>query len=225
MRVSYEVLGGCLPRFTAKDSAGKNRTAIFFIDSLQMPCGRTHQAAAADAVAAPSLAANTPSCGTQPSRRPGSMGGRFLAYSSWRPRRHRKWVHPALFLQPSTVPGAGVGVFAARDIPQGSHLGYYCGRVFWTYPKRNKRGWAYVMEVSRRPPWIPRETWRARRQAGTPPYVDGKGTLSLVNCCRGGRTQNADFSASGRFFTLCDVKAGEELFLCYGDDYWDSRTP
>ena len=146
---------------------------------------------------------------------------RFLSFSSWTARKHRRWVHPALYMARSTVPGGGSGVYAARDISKGSHLGYYCGRVFWTYPQTNKRDWAYMMAVSRRPPWIPRAVWMARHKG--PAYVDGTNMLSRVNCCRGGYVQNVDFTASGRFVTVADIKAGDELFICYGDEYWADR--
>ena len=52
-----EVLGWWLPRFTAEEGADKIRAAIFFIDSRKVPCGGAQQAAAAEAVAAPSIAA------------------------------------------------------------------------------------------------------------------------------------------------------------------------
>jgi hypothetical protein len=148
---------------------------------------------------------------------------RFLAYRCWPAAKHRKWVHPALFVQQSTVPGAGRGVFAARDIPKGSHLGYYCGRVYWSYPRRNKRDWAYLLTVIRRPPWIPRDKWRERRKADEPPTVDGTGLLSLCNCCHGGRTQNAEFSYSGRFYSVQDIRQGDEVLIAYGDGYWEDR--
>ena len=136
--------------------------------------------------------------------------------------------------------GAGTGVFATQSLKAGTHLGYYCGRVYWRYPKTNARDWAYMLRLDRRPPWIPLDVWNAKRishsshslhslhfleatnHVGVPGpdgtfkaihgnkcgtncgtkcntnietnrvskddravCVDGRGTLSLINCCRG----------------------------------------
>jgi hypothetical protein len=144
-------------------------------------------------------------------------------FTAWSARKHRRWVHPGLFAAESKVPGAGTGVFAAWDLPKHTHLGYYCGRVHWTYPQRNKRNWVYMLALARRPPWIAREVWRAKKRRGQTPCVDGVGILSQCNCHHGGYVQNADFNATGRFYTLRHVKAGQEILVNYGEEYWESR--
>ena len=115
-----------------------------------------------------------------------SSGG-FAAFRKWTPRKHRKWCHPTLRTGPSTLQGAGTGVFATQPLKAGTHLGYYCGRVYWRYPKTNARDWAYMLRLNRRPPWIPSDVWNAKRMLHSlqAVCVDGRGTLSLINCCRG----------------------------------------
>ena len=107
----------------------------------------------------------------------------FASYSKWPATRHRDWVHPLLFRVPSSIAGAGTGVFASGPISAGAHLGYYCGRVHWTYPVRNGRNFYYILEISRRPPWIGRSAWALRRNSGGA-YVDGVGDMAMINCCK-----------------------------------------
>ena len=147
----------------------------------------------------------------------------YAGYPRWPASKHRRWVHPGLFAAPSTVEGAGTGVFASRALPAGTHLGYYCGRMYWSYPTCNARDWSYFLALHHRPPWIARATWTARRKRAKPAYVDGRGLLSLLNCCRGGPHENCEYSASGRVHVTHDIVAGGELFTNYGTDYWASQ--
>jgi len=125
-----------------------------------------------------------------------------------------------LYIARSTVHGAGMGVFAAEAMSEGTHLGYYRGRVFHKYPKRNKRNFAYILEICRRPPWLKKETWKKK---GHPIYVDGTCVLSRINCCRGNEDcWNCDITAVGGFVLNADVQPHEEILIHYGDDYWNS---
>jgi hypothetical protein len=136
----------------------------------------------------------------------------YAAFGKWTPQKHKTWCHPGLRAGPSTIQGAGTGVFATQPIKAGTHLGYYCGRVYWRYPKQNARDWAYMLHLERRPPWIPVDVWHLKRtlkrnlnssatqaetraakggsfkktaKAAACVCVDGRGTLSLINCCHG----------------------------------------
>jgi hypothetical protein len=87
----------------------------------------------------------------------------YAAFGKWTPQKHKTWCHPGLRAGPSTIQGAGTGVFATQPIKAGTHLGYYCGRVYWRYPKQNARDWAYMLHLERRPPWIPVDVWHLKR--------------------------------------------------------------
>ena len=152
-----------------------------------------------------------------------------MSQSGWRsftPEQHRYWTHPCLEKRASTIPGAGLGVFATHDLPAKTHLGYYVGCIHWTYPKHDDRHFAYIMEVSRRPPWISKSRWSRHRRRNEAPVINGceDCILGYVNCCKGVWSKmNADFSRSGRFYTIKPVRRGEELFINYGMlEYWDT---
>lgn len=149
------------------------------------------------------------------------QGSRYTSWKKWPLQKHRTWVHPALHKQASGVPGAGVGVFTTHDLKKGVHLGYYTGRLHWTYPDEDARDHQYLMEIPRRPAWIARAEWHANRTT-TPPLVNGEGLLGYLNCAKGQSTlQNCAFSKSGRFETIRDIPQGSELFIDYGDYYWE----
>lgn len=40
-----------------------------------------------------------------------------------------KWIHPDVYISYSTIPNAGLGVFAKRDIKPGTFLGEYLGEI------------------------------------------------------------------------------------------------
>ena len=146
----------------------------------------------------------------------------YSGYGKWSAAKHRRWVHPGLFAAPSTVAKAGTGVFASRALRAGTHLGYYSGRIYWSYPAQNARDWRYFLALRCRPPWVPRDTWATRRKRNEPPCIDGAGMLSLINCCRGGPGENCEFAASGRVHVTRDIAEGGELFVNYGPEYWES---
>ena len=77
-----------------------------------------------------------------------------------------------------------------------------------------------MLEIRHRPPWIDRDVWASRRNAGGV-YVDGNNDMAMLNCCKLEVKQNCEFSHSGRTYTLCDIAEGEELFVYYGHAYWE----
>lgn len=152
-----------------------------------------------------------------------------MASTGWRaftPEQHRYWTHPSLETRASTIPGAGLGVFATQDLPAKTHLGYYVGDVHWTYPDSDDRHFAYIMEISRRPPWIDKVQWARHRRKKEAPVVNGCADciLSYVNCCKGVWSKmNVDFTRSGRFETTRRIPKGSEIFINYGMlEYWDT---
>jgi hypothetical protein len=127
---------------------------------------------------------------------------------------------PMLAVRPSVIPGAGRGVFATHDLKAGTKLGYYYGRAYHKYPKTNARQYHYILEITRRPPYMSRETWT---QKGHPVYMDGTNILALVNGCKGDESQwNCAMSSTGAYVLTDNVPAGAEIVTNYGDEYWPS---
>jgi SET domain-containing protein len=119
-----------------------------------------------------------------------------------------------LKVKKSTIKQAGKGLFAAKDIPKGTKLGYYAG-VYMNergYDKLNNQD--YVWEVSR------------------DKYVDAKpcprATLRYINSKMPKKGTKRSFNVEpytykGKLWyrTTKPIKAGDELFIDYGEYYWD----
>ena len=127
----------------------------------------------------------------------------------------------------STIPGAGWGLFAKKKLRKNLNIGYYKGKVYRRYPswtrKDKHRGFVYFMELDRRPPWIEKAVWSAKKNKYV--YVDGTSIHSFANCCKGDEEiWNCDVRGTGAFVTNKVVEKDEEIFICYGDDYWNSDS-
>lgn len=115
---------------------------------------------------------------------------------------------------PSTIVGAGKGVFAVVDLPAKRVLGWYRGVLLTQAQFDALYGPApptYVLDV------------------GRGKYVDAVDTAhrnwtAMVNDARGtGRRPNCVFTAAGSVKTTRPIKAGEELFISYGAGYWEEE--
>jgi hypothetical protein len=139
------------------------------------------------------------------------------------PGRSRKPVD--LFVGPSGIPGANSGLFTRTRVAKGTCLGYYTGTVLASYPGPRSigayRNGDYFMELHRRPPWIPLDTWN-RSKVGGAVLVDGTCLLSFANCCKGDVSiWNCDVLLTGAFVTNRAVQEGEEVIVNYGPHYWE----
>ena len=117
-------------------------------------------------------------------------------------------------IRPSTIAGAGQGLFALADIPRGEVLGEYSGDRITSLAKwlrlKNKD---YIMTTD-----VP----NLFLDAGARPEV----VLRYVNHNFGPNGQNLVRQAKGEtvcFLAKRDIVAGEELFVDYGDLYWKLR--
>ena len=143
-----------------------------------------------------------------------------------RPKRKPKRAPLDLFVAPSRIEGAGMGLFTRSRLAKGTCLGYYTGTVLATYPSEhdlaNYRNGDYFMDIRRRPPWLPRATWDSCKQGGAV-LVDGTCALSYVNCCRGDHDAwNCDVLMTGAYVVNRALEAGEEVVVSYGPFYWDA---
>lgn len=119
----------------------------------------------------------------------------------------------------SQIPKAGFGLFAKQDIPKGSIIDYYHGDRLnrKQYREREAGHDFYIMEVNRNL------------------YIDSKDCkclISYTNDARGltrmhGVRNNCYFETTAderniAMVTSRKIKAGEELFVYYGNSYWNT---
>ena len=131
--------------------------------------------------------------------------------------------HEFLYVAPSTIPGAGLGLFSRKPLRRGARLGHYRGEVLEEYPPplevaRRNNG-AYFMGLTRRPPWIPRARWA---KLAKPVLVDATSIHGFANCCKGDRrVWNCGVTDSGELVAETLIDADKEIFIWYGAQYWE----
>ena len=111
----------------------------------------------------------------------------------------------------SDIRGAGRGVFALKDFPEGIVLGEYTGARSTSLPSDG----TYVWEVG--------------TDDGTVFYIDAKSSNCPMKFVNGAKTKRqrrrtnlATYSSHGvlLYVTTRPVRAGEEFLINYGDEYW-----
>lgn len=136
-----------------------------------------------------------------------------------------------VYVAASTIPGAGRGVFAARDLPKGAVVGDYCGlQVGDTASVRKiiaeRAEYAYEPTSRDAGPTIYPDPYRDRdppRGAQVPQLCNDAIHPEIT-----GLENNAGFEevrcgaghARVRVVTKRAVRAGEEILLGYGYQYW-----
>lgn len=113
-----------------------------------------------------------------------------------------------------TVPGT-FGLYARRLLRKGSYLGVYTGCVFPTLRKLLSRN-PYTMYALER-------TVSARREFVDGDYMlypDKASILSLVNGTSTAHRANALITASGKIVVKAAIPPGQEILLCYGNEYF-----
>lgn len=115
-------------------------------------------------------------------------------------------LNPWVTVEPSSVPKAGWGVFAARNFPKGKRIGCYVGRACINKDEAVKDG-DYALEVG----------------AGAC-IIDGGvcgNWTAYIN--DQSRCNNVRFNENGEIWTRRAIEEGEELFMSYGPTYWKSK--
>jgi hypothetical protein len=114
----------------------------------------------------------------------------------------------------SKIPGAGMGLFAARDLKTGDHIADYTGDELVL---RDGVGGPYVLAMTQR-----RAIDAARTNTGYGRWAnDPRGA-------QGG--PNSEFVLNparntGRLRATCSVRAGQEILVSYGPSYWKAFGP
>ena len=146
-----------------------------------------------------------------------SFGKRKKKKSSHKPRITTLNNPAHLVAKRSTIKGAGMGLFTTKALKKGTTLGQYKGKRLTSRRYNALRNADYVWEI---------------RYKGKNVYIDGKSLkrgnlLRYVNGIKGKKQKRLEnttmFSRKGKVFykTTKRVPAGKELFIDYGDEYWD----
>ena len=120
-------------------------------------------------------------------------------------------------LKRSTIKQAGYGVFAKCDIPAHTRIGEYLGEIIDDEEGAKREDKTYF--------------FRVMYKDGNSHIIDAlphehSNILKFINGVKTAqqkKRQNCEsYQHSNKIFyrTLCDVKAGDELFVDYGPTYW-----
>ena len=114
------------------------------------------------------------------------------------------------------MPGAGKGLFTKKNIPKGTRITEYKGRIQPWKDVKDEDGYnGYLMYINRNTVinGLHYKKTFAR-------YANDAIGLTRIKGIR----NNAEFVSEGRrcfLETLRDIKPGEEIFVGYGKEYWD----
>lgn len=122
-----------------------------------------------------------------------------------------------LVVRPSTIPDSGMGLFTEVDIPKGTQIVEYKGRVStWKEANHDDGDNGYIFFVNRN------HVIDARRmKSSLARYANDAKGLSKVK----GVVNNAEYEPLGtRVFikALRNIPAGSEIFVSYGKEYWET---
>lgn len=120
-----------------------------------------------------------------------------------------------LSVKKSTLPNAGKGLFTKRDIPKGTRIVEYKGRLrAWKEVKHLDGCNAYLMYITRH---AVIDALPATKTLGR--YAnDAKGFVRIP-----GKRNNAEYVSEGKrcyIEALRTIRKGEEIFVSYGTDFW-----
>lgn len=115
-------------------------------------------------------------------------------------------------IKKSTIPEVGLGLFSKCRIARGVTIGYYTGKVLTDEEVEEE---PYISSVYLL--WVCKDHWI---------YGEGEGA-NYTRYINHSNDPNLELITSfrwktARFKTLRSIKAGEELFFDYGNDYWEA---
>jgi SET domain-containing protein len=124
----------------------------------------------------------------------------------------------ALIVKKSQLPNAGKGLFTTKPIKAGSKIIEYRGEIinwkqYMERVKRNEDGYLFYVNKNYCIDAFPTPQYKAR-------YANDAAGLTQVK----GLTNNSVYEVFGnKCFIVAerDIKAGEEIFVDYTQEYWD----
>jgi len=122
----------------------------------------------------------------------------------------KRWTAESFEVRPSTIPSAGLGLFAREPIGIDDTIGYYTGEIVSDAELKTGKfaGSNYIL-------WVTRSH-----------IVVGEGpNANYTRYINHSDTPNAYLVVStrwktARFEAVRPIQAGDEIFFNYGDDYW-----
>ena len=121
-----------------------------------------------------------------------------------------------LVVKRSTIPGSGKGLFTTVDIPKGTHIVEYKGKITdWKNVNHDNGHNAYIFFVNRNFVIDALKYPKALARYAN----DGRGLVKLK-----GVSNNCVYETSGKKVYIKSVKkipAGSEILVAYGKEYWD----
>ena len=145
-----------------------------------------------------------------------STGRRCQNYTK---RGQKCWIHlrslDKLRVKKSRIPDAGLGLYTLKTIKKNKTVAPYGGRIVRRKPKNS----AYIVEMSR-------NKWMDGSQPTSSVARFANQCLPENKRARKCKGNNAKLSISNRHNTVKlkarkKIKSGEEVFLNYGDAYWN----
>ena len=127
-------------------------------------------------------------------------------------RKGKRWNKDDFEIKPSTIEGAGFGLFSKVTIQTEDTIGYYTGEVITEdeFNAPNRSSSAYALWVCRTHIIIgegPKANYTRFIN-----HSDNPNAFLIVSS----RWKSARFEA------LFCIEPGEEIFFNYGDDYWEA---
>lgn len=126
-------------------------------------------------------------------------------------------MHPDFVVKKSTLPGAGKGLYTKRDIKKGERIVEYLGEIV-TEAELDRRAekdiYGYAFYISKKKCidayYTPNELARYANDAKGLTKIKGVNN----NCCY------VVYKNSGWIKAEKNIKAGAEIFVAYGAEYW-----
>ena len=120
----------------------------------------------------------------------------------------------------SSIPSAGMGVFAKESLSEGQRIGEYKGQLISREEFKGKKDTYYVFEVSRKVGKSYKTFYidaRYKKYSNILRYVNGARTTTQKRFIN---VRAYQYGGKIYYKTLKPLRKGEELLLDYGDSYW-----
>jgi uncharacterized protein len=120
-----------------------------------------------------------------------------------------------LYLKRSKIPGAGMGLFTTVDIPRGTRIVEYKGRLVPWKDVKDQDGYnAYIFQINTR--WAV-DALPLKKTLGR--YANDAYGLTRM----AGLLNNSEYKVEGHkvyIDSFRNIKKGDEILVGYGKDYW-----